>query len=49
MMMLLLAAVHLQACDIFTCMHGTVAQSGVDMSGAPTFECVCEADWTGAE
>ncbi len=39
----------LQACDIFTCMHGSVQQTGLDSSGAPTFMCACEENWAGAE
>jgi hypothetical protein len=38
-----------QACDIYTCMHGTAVSTGVDMNGAPTMACQCLPDWAGAE
>lgn len=38
-----------ESCDIFTCMHGSVVQSGKDHDGAPTFSCHCDINWTGAD
>ena len=38
-----------EACDVFTCIHGTVVQTGLDAAGAPTLSCQCSEGWTGPE
>ena len=38
-----------ESCDIYTCMHGTVVQTGVDGDGAPMLACQCLPGWTGPE
>ena len=34
---------------MYTCVHGTLNQTGKDVSGAPTYRCSCYQGWTGAE
>ena len=38
-----------ETCDVYTCMHGSVVNTGFDLSGAPTFTCECQDGWTGPE
>jgi hypothetical protein len=43
------SCVRAQDCDIYTCMHGRVINTGVDIDGAPMMACECLPDWFGAE